>query len=169
MLRGWREDGEDLWRIPIVETVCKYNTDTILVNKPQTEFSPDRPEPSEAVHNVYKLKKQPEVVQYLHAAVEFPTKPTFLAAIKNKQYPEWPDLTVDAVQKHFPESEETHKGRGRKTPSVLRSTKPKSLPNQSSFFSHGRRMPHLGQRQQRAMGGEHENGASTDQGENSIL
>jgi hypothetical protein len=37
----------------------------------------------------------------------------------------WPGLSVEAAQRHFPESDETHKGHGRKTPSGLRSTKPK--------------------------------------------
>jgi hypothetical protein len=32
---------------------------------------------------------------------------------------------VDAVRRHFPESDETHKGHGRKTPRGLISTKPK--------------------------------------------
>ena len=102
VLRGCREEGEDLWQIPIVETVQNNNTDTIIVNRPPTEFLPNRPEPSEAVHNVYKLKTHPEVVQYLHTAAGLPTKPTFLAAIKNKQYPAWLGLMVDAVRKHFP-------------------------------------------------------------------
>ena len=62
-------------------------------------------------------------------------------AIKNKQYPAWPGLTVDAVRKHFPESEETHKGHRRKIPSGLRSTKPKALPNQASFFLTGKECP----------------------------
>ena len=105
-----------------METVQNNNTDTIIVNKPPTEFLPDRPEPSEAVHNVYEFKTQPELVRYHHAAAGFPTKPTFLAAIKNKQFPSWPGLTVDAVRKHFPESEEAHKGHGRKVLSGLRST-----------------------------------------------
>ena len=56
------------------------------------------------------MKTQPELVRYQHAAAGFPTKPTFLRAIKNKQFPAWPGLTVDAVRKHFPELEETHKG-----------------------------------------------------------
>ncbi len=46
-------------------------------------------------------------------------------AIKNKQYASWPGLSVDAARWHFPESDQTHKGHGRKTPSRLRSTKPK--------------------------------------------
>ena len=124
-------------------TVRNNNTDTIIVNRPPTELLPDRPEQSEAVHNVYELKTQPELVRYHHAAAGFPTKPTFLAAIKNKQFPAWPGLTVDAVRKYFPESEETHKGHGRKIPSGLRSTKPRALPNQLSFFLTGEECPIL--------------------------
>ena len=82
-----------------METVLNNNTDTIIVNKPPTEFLPDRPESSEAIYNVYKLKTQPELVRYHNAAAGFPTRPKFLAAIKNKQFPSWPGLTVDSVRK----------------------------------------------------------------------
>ena len=54
---------------------------------------PPRPPPTHqglAVHNVYELKTQPELVCYLHAAAGFPTKPTWIAVIKNKQYASWP-------------------------------------------------------------------------------
>jgi hypothetical protein len=43
---------------------------------------------------------------------------------------------VDAARQHFPESDETHKGHGRKTPSGLQSTKPKehkTLDNDDAF------------------------------------
>ena len=125
ILRGWRDTGIKLWRIPLVEVVRNVNTNTIIVNKPPTEFLPDRPPTEEAIHNVYELKTSPELVRYLHAAAGFPTKPQWIAAIKNKQYASWPGLSVDAVRRHFPESDETHKGHGRKTPSGLRSTKTK--------------------------------------------
>ena len=46
VLRGWRESGENLWQIPIVETLRNNNTVTTIVNKPPTEFLPNRPEPS---------------------------------------------------------------------------------------------------------------------------
>ncbi len=62
-------------------------------------------------------------MQYYHAAAGFPTKPSWLKAIKNKQYASWPGLTWEAVNKHFPESEETLKGHGCKIRSGLRSTK----------------------------------------------
>jgi hypothetical protein len=108
--------------------VWNNNTDTIIVNRPPTEFLPDRPPPDEAVHNVNELKTQPELVWYHHASAGFPTKPTWLAAIKNKHFTSWPGLTLAAARKHFPDSEETHKGHGRKTPSGLRSTKDKQVP-----------------------------------------
>jgi hypothetical protein len=108
-----------------VDVVQNVNTDTIIVNQPPTEFLPDRPPTEEAIHNVYELKTSPEPVRYLHMAAGFPTKPQWITAIKNKQYASWPGLSVDAVRRHFPESDETHKGHGRKTPSGLRSTKSK--------------------------------------------
>jgi hypothetical protein len=108
--------------------VQNNNTNTIIVNRPPTEYLPDQPPPSKAVSNVYELKTQPKLMQYHHASAGFPTKPTWLAAIKNKHFTSWPGLTLDAARMHFPNSEETHKGHGRKTPSGLRSTKTKQDP-----------------------------------------
>jgi len=72
---------------------------------------------------VYELKTQPKLVRYYHAAAGFPTKPSWLKAIKNKQYASWPGLTWEAVNRNFPKSGETLKGHGRKTMSGLRLTK----------------------------------------------
>ncbi len=66
---------------------------------------------------------QPELVCYYHAAAGFPTKPTWVKAIRNKQFASWQGLTVDTVKCHYPDSEETPKGHDRKTPSRLWSTK----------------------------------------------
>jgi len=124
ILRGWHDPDIYLWRIPLVDMVRNNTTDTVIVNRPPTEFLPARPPPSDAFYNVYELKTQPELVRYHHASAGFPTKPTWLTAIKNKQFAAWPGLLLDAARKHFPDSEETHKGHGRKTPSGLQSTKP---------------------------------------------
>jgi hypothetical protein len=128
ILHGFRDPVLSLYRIPLVDMVWNNNTDTIIVNRPPTEYLPNRPPPGKAVYNVYKLKTQPELVGYHHASAGFPTKPTWLAAIKNKHFTSWPGLTLDAARKHFPNSEEMHKGHGRKTPSGLRSTKTKQGP-----------------------------------------
>ncbi len=74
------------------------------------------------------LKTQPELLSYYHTAAGFPTKPTWVKAIRNKQFASLPGLTVDAVKRHYPDSEETPNGHGRKTPSGLRSTKQTSTP-----------------------------------------
>ena len=48
VLRGWRDPKSGLWRIPLLptirqDTVNNMNTETVLVNKPPTEFLPQRP------------------------------------------------------------------------------------------------------------------------------
>jgi hypothetical protein len=107
------------WQVPLIKNVHSYHrhndvhnyiTDTVLCDRCPTEFLPDRPPPDEAIHNVYEPKTQPELVRYSHAAAGFPTKPSWLKAIKNKQHTSWPGLTREAVNKHFPESEETLTG-----------------------------------------------------------
>ncbi len=123
ILPGWFDKKANLWRVPLLLVVCNPTTKTVLVAKPPTEFLPDYPSPLDAIHNVYKLKTQAELIQYLHAAAGFPTKPTWLVAIKNKQFASWPGLTSKAVAKHYPESKETTKGHGQKGRSGLCSTK----------------------------------------------
>ncbi len=118
----------NLYPIPLVDMVQNNNTDTFIVNCPPTMYLPNQPPPSKAAYNVYELKTQPELVRYHHASAGFPTKPTWLAAIRNKHFALWPGLTLNVARKHFPDSEETHKGHGRKTSSGLGSTKTKQGP-----------------------------------------
>jgi hypothetical protein len=77
ILLGWREpETNNLWRIPLVPVVCNQNTDTVIVTCPPSKYLPKQPSPMEAIFNVYKLRSQQELIQYLHAAAGFPTKPT---------------------------------------------------------------------------------------------
>jgi hypothetical protein len=62
ILRGWLDKDTNLYRIPLIPIILNNNTDTVLVRKPPTEFLPDHPPPNQAVHNIYKLKTQPELV-----------------------------------------------------------------------------------------------------------
>jgi hypothetical protein len=123
IFRGWFDKTANLWRIPLLPLVQSTNTNTVLVKNPPTEFLPNCPPPYKAVHNVYELKTQPKLIWYLHTAAGFPTKPTWIAAIKNKQFTSWPGLTAKAFAKHYPKSKETMKGHGRKGRSGLWSTK----------------------------------------------
>ncbi len=60
ILRGWLDKDANLYRIPLVPIILNNNTNTVLVRKPPTKFLPDCPPPTEAVHNVYELKMQPD-------------------------------------------------------------------------------------------------------------
>jgi hypothetical protein len=86
ILHGFLDSVLNLYQIPLVNMVRNNNTGTIIVYHPPIKFLPDQPPPSKAVYNVYELKTQPELVRYHHASVGFPTKPTWLAAIKNKHF-----------------------------------------------------------------------------------
>ena len=123
VLRGWRCKETGLWRIPLVENVTNLNTETVICKAPPTESLPNRPPITEAVHNVYELQTVPERIRYFHVCAGFPTKRTWMKAIKGGFFASWPGLTEKAVNQHFPESEETQRGHMRKRPSGLRSTK----------------------------------------------
>ncbi len=62
---------------------------TVIVVKPPTELLQNRPPPREAIHNVYKLKTQEEILRYLHTAAGFPTKLTWIKAIQQGFYASW--------------------------------------------------------------------------------
>ena len=110
VLRGWQDKTCGLWRILLVKNITNKNTQTALVQVPPMEILYDCPNANESIHNVYEIKTKPEMIRYYHAAAGFPTKRTWLSAIKCGNFVSWPGLTVDAARKHFPESEETQKG-----------------------------------------------------------
>ena len=86
VLKGWRSPSEKLWRIPLVKvgaSVTEGATDTIAVTMlPQEILRKSPPTIPDKLYNVYELCTKPELVRYLHAAAGFPTKATWLAAIK---------------------------------------------------------------------------------------
>ena len=127
ILRGWRVPSEGLWRFPLVKDaakICNLNTETaILKHHPHAVLSSKPPPEVKGINSVYELKTKPELIRYYHAAAGFPTKPSWLAAIRNGHYHTWPGLDAETAAKYFPESDEMWKGHGRKVKSGLRSTK----------------------------------------------
>ena len=100
------------------------NTDTTTLSRAPQQILQEIPPPTrDIINNVYELKIKPELVRYYHAVTGFPTKPSWLAAIKNGHYRTWPGLDATIAAKYFPESHETWKGHGRNIKSGLRSTK----------------------------------------------
>ena len=99
-------------------------TETIVWSKLPIKILQTSPPPStEHINSAYKLKAQPELTRYLHAAARFSTLPTWLAAIKNGHYKSWLDLTAAAAKRSFPKSNKIWRGHGRKIQMNLRSTK----------------------------------------------
>jgi len=64
----------------------------------------------EYLHNVYKLPSVEPTIRYHHGAAGFPTKTSWLKAIRKENYLSWPLINVKNVTKYFPVSEETQKG-----------------------------------------------------------
>ena len=109
VLRGWR-DHQGLWRVPIDDEEEVFLNDKEL---------------SEAAHNVFDLPSIEHTIRYLHASIGFPTKSTWLKAIKKGNFIGWPMATAENVAKYFPQSEETAKGHMNHQRQGVRSTKPK--------------------------------------------
>ena len=70
----------------------------------------DRPAPYEAINNVYELPRTEPKIRYLHGAAGFPTKATWLKAIRKVNYQSWPLVNSKNINIFFPELEETQKG-----------------------------------------------------------
>ena len=127
VLKGWRLPDENLWRIPLLpqHNVSQPNADnpaTTIKLSPQQVLQANPPPVPEHINSVYDLKTKPELIRYYHAAAGFPTKPTWIAAIRNNQYKSWPGLDGRTAAKYFPDSNEMWRGHGRKIKSGLRST-----------------------------------------------
>ena len=107
ILHGQKLNGEKLW----------------TVSGKQSKYT------HEEVNNVYSLPSIQQSVKYLHAAAGFPVKDEWLDAIKAGNYVTWPGLTLEAVRKHCPDSDETQKGHMKKQRQGVRSTKIKDENN----------------------------------------
>ena len=96
VLRGWREKDTGLWRIPLEEGIDKDNvenpnTQTVLTQMTPTAILKEK-NVADFMCNICDLRKQSEIVRFLHAAAKFPTKRTWLKAIKKGFYSSWPGL-----------------------------------------------------------------------------
>ena len=93
----------------------------------------------ESLNNVFDLPSTEQTIRYLHACAGFPTKRTWLRAIKKGNFVGWPMLTVENVNKHFPQSDETIKGHLNHQRQGVRSTKPKEMQEPDSSKEIGKK------------------------------
>eukprot|EP00984_Skeletonema_dohrnii_P010071 scaffold3903_cov156-Skeletonema_dohrnii-CCMP3373.AAC.2 len=108
VLKGWR-DG-NLWRVPLEDGGSLPISDSTM---------------AEAANNLFELPSIGEGIRYLHASLGFPVKSTWLKAIRAGNFAGWPLVTVENVNKYFPESDETQYGHLNQQRQGVRSTKPR--------------------------------------------
>ena len=77
---------------------------------------------------IVSTKAISDLVAYYHGCLFSPTKSTWLTALKNNNFPTWPGLTVERVQKYYPDTLSTAKGHLDQEQQNLRSTKPAIIP-----------------------------------------
>eukprot|EP00804_Cyclotella_cryptica_P015599 CCRYP_003604-RA/>CCRYP_003604-RA protein AED:0.37 eAED:0.36 QI:0/-1/0/1/-1/1/1/0/403 len=141
ILQGYRCPHTGLWPVPLRQITRNVNDDTLILDlpcgakslntkyvMPSTEAVRDHLKSSSereqhTILNVYKLPSIEHTIRYLHVAAGFPTKTTWLPAIRRGNYKTWPLVTVASVHKHFPQSEETQQWRMRSQRQGVRSTK----------------------------------------------
>ena len=143
VLKGYRCPKSRLWRVPLTKNIVNENTDTIILDSPCGQKSTNKLYHIESSHetrehiranmkrgtdymgNVYELPSIEHTIRYLHASAGYPTKETWLKAIRqpHSSYSTWPLVNVKNVNKHFPESEETQKGHMKSQRQGVRSTK----------------------------------------------
>ena len=112
VLKGWRCPSTGIWRVPLVKKPTNLNTDTLILGHPlkvasnnkvyvvqTTKYSQDlikhhleQTNKDAYVHNMYELPSMEQMVRYLHAAAEHPTKETWLKAIAKGNYNSWPPI-----------------------------------------------------------------------------
>jgi hypothetical protein len=103
---------------PLVLQGCKENQDNLWTVSANEEGE-------EEANNVYNLPSTKQSIRYLHASAGFPVESKWIKAIKEGNYVTWPELTAEAVHKHFPESDETQKGHMKQQCQNVRSAKVK--------------------------------------------
>ena len=94
VLRGWR-DHQGLWRVSIDD---------------KEDISLSNDELAQAINTVFDLPPIEQTIRCLRASIGFPTKRTWLKAIKKENFVGWLLVTTENVIKHLSQSKETKKG-----------------------------------------------------------
>jgi len=79
--------------------------------------------PLETINVIFELPSARETFLWYHASAGFPTKATFIEAVRNGNYSTWPKLTVTLINWYFPDSDKTIKGHLKGQRQRIRSTK----------------------------------------------
>ena len=77
---------------------------------PNTLTQRKKKKKSKATNNAYEPPSKKQIIWYHHAMAGFPTKATWIKAIKAGFYATWPMLTTAAANKYFSEFGKMQKG-----------------------------------------------------------
>jgi hypothetical protein len=158
ILTGWGCPHQKMWRVPLVTIVTNLNTDTLLLDHPlgldslnamytvssstvaryHVALHLGKLAQRDHIHNVYELPSVKPTIRYLHGAAGFPTRASWLKAIRHGNYLSWPLINVKNVTKFFPESEETQKGHMQGQQQGVCSTKEAESPDKNQTI-----IPHV--------------------------
>ncbi len=143
VLKGWQCPRMIFLCVPLIPFITNLNTDTLILDHPSSQDSLNsmytletnqiarnhvtlqmcKNYCQEYLHNVYRLPSIEPTIWYFHGMAGFPTKATWLKAIRKRNYLSCPLINVKNVAKYFPESKETQKGHMRNQRQGVRSTK----------------------------------------------
>jgi len=83
--------------------------------------------PHETINIIFDLPSARDTFLWYHASAGFPTKATFIDAVRNGNYSTWPKLPVTLINRYFPDSDETIKGHLKGQRQGIQSTKQLAL------------------------------------------
>jgi hypothetical protein len=153
VLTGYCCTHTGLWHIPLQLIISNENEDTLVLDSTCGHHSTNtryKIPPTTRIHdhlhislehenhtilNVYELPSIEQAIQYLHTAARYPTKNTWLTAIRHGNYSTWPLITTKNVNKHFTQSEETQRQGIRSTKQCVHlNVLPTTLPQQHDIY-----------------------------------
>jgi hypothetical protein len=95
---------------PVLESErCKHTGMWTLNLNPETTISNQEvpTTPPETLNIIFDLPSTRKTFRWYHTSVEFPTKETFVDAVRKGNYATWPKLTVTLINHYFPDSDKT--------------------------------------------------------------
>jgi hypothetical protein len=119
---------------PILESECCEHTGmwrlglNPTTSPPTTEAKADS---LETINVIFELPSARKTFLWYHASAGFPTKATFIDAVRNGNYSTWPQLTVTLINRYFPDSDKTVKGHLKGQRQGIRLTKQVALEKKS--------------------------------------
>ncbi len=96
-----------------------------------------RAAPLKTINVIFDLPSARETFLWYHASAGFPTKATFIDAVRNGNYSTWLKLTVTLINRYFPDSDKMIKGHLKGQCQGIRSTKQVALEKSSKTKKRG--------------------------------